>query len=169
VALNLHTATYQFKHALVQDAAYATLIRSNREQLHKSIVGALKEHFPETEHIEPQLLARHCDQAGLAAEASRYWLQAGRLAMASSSIKEARLQLEQGLRSVQRMPKGVEQRRLEFDLYAALGQAMMAIEGYASTGVAKALTSAEKHSSSLTSVSFVCMRSTQVGHLTLNR
>jgi class 3 adenylate cyclase/tetratricopeptide (TPR) repeat protein len=138
------TATYQFKHALVQDAAYATLIRSNREQLHKSIVAALKKNFPETEHIEPQVLAKHCDQAALAAEAASYWLQAGRLAMANSSTKEARVQLEQGLQSVRRMPEGLDQRRLEFDLYAALGQVLMAIEGYASTAVGQTLGHAEK-------------------------
>jgi hypothetical protein len=137
-------ATYMFKHALVQDAAYATLIRSNREQLHKSIVGALRERFPETEHIEPQLLAKHCDQAALAAVAARYWLQAGRLAMTNSSTKEAKLQLEQGLQSVRRMPEGLDQRRLEFDLHAALGHALMATEGYASTAVAQQLGVAEK-------------------------
>jgi class 3 adenylate cyclase len=138
------TATYQFKHALVQDAAYATLIRSNREQLHKTIVQALKEHFPETEHIEPQLLAKHCVQAALVAEAARYWLKAGRLAMANSSTKEARVQLEQGLQSVGRMPKGIDQRQLEFDLHATLGQALMAIEGYGSASVAQAVGNAEK-------------------------
>jgi class 3 adenylate cyclase/tetratricopeptide (TPR) repeat protein len=137
-------ATYQFKHALVQDAAYATLIRSNREQLHKSIVKALKEHFPETEHIEPQLLAKHCDQAALGAEAARYWLKAGRSAIANSSTKEARLQLEQGLQSVRRMPDSVDQKGLEFDLQAALGQAVMAIEGYGSAAVGQTLASAER-------------------------
>jgi tetratricopeptide (TPR) repeat protein len=138
------TATYQFKHALIQDAAYATLLRSNREQLHKSIVGAIKEYFPETEHIEPQLLAKHCDQATLAAEAATYWLQAGRLAMMNSSTIEAKAQLEQGLHSVRRMPEGLDQRQLEFDLDVALGQALMAIEGYGSATVAQTLGSAEK-------------------------
>ena len=137
-------ASYVFKHALVQDAAYATLIRTHRQQLHKDIVRALKEHFPETEQIEPQLLAKHCDQAALAADASRYWLQAGRLAMTNSSTKEARLQLEQGLQSVRRMPNTVDQSRLEFDLHAALGQAVMATEGYASSTVGQTFGSAEK-------------------------
>jgi predicted ATPase len=137
------TATYQFKHALVQDAAYATLIRSSREQLHKSIVRALHEHFPETEHIEPQVLAQHCDQAALATEASTYWLKAGRLSLANSSAKEAKVQLEQGLQSVRRMHEGVDQRRLEFDIHTALGQALMAIEGYGSAAVSRAVGSAE--------------------------
>jgi class 3 adenylate cyclase/tetratricopeptide (TPR) repeat protein len=138
------TATYQFKHALVQDAAYATLIRSSREQLHKSIVRALKEHFPETEHTEPQVLAQHCDQAALFTDASRYWLKAGRLSLANSSTREAKVQLEQGLQSVRRMAEGLDQRRLEFDLHAALGQALMAIEGYGSATVVQTLGSAEK-------------------------
>jgi predicted ATPase len=70
-------AEYTFKHALVQDAAYSTLLRSSRQQLHARVAATLESRFPEIVAAEPSLLAQHCTEAGLAAKAISYWLKAG--------------------------------------------------------------------------------------------
>ena len=90
-------ATYTFKHALVQDAAYGTLLRSRRQQLHARIAATLEDHFPEIVVTQPALLAQHCAEAGLAEKAVAYWLKAGRQAMARSAMTEAAAQLQKGL------------------------------------------------------------------------
>ena len=82
-------ATYSFKHALVQDAAYGTLLKSRRQQLHARIAQVLEEQFPETAEAQPELLAHHCTQAGLVEKAVDYWYKAGRQAMARSATVEA--------------------------------------------------------------------------------
>jgi predicted ATPase len=66
-------AEYTFKHALVQDAAYGTLLRSRRQQLHARIAETLEKQFREIAAAEPSLMAHHCAEAGLAEEAVRYW------------------------------------------------------------------------------------------------
>ena len=73
-------ATYSFKHALVQDAAYATMLKSRRRQLHASIAKVLVERFPAMAESQPEVVAHHFTEAGLASEAIGYWLKAGRLA-----------------------------------------------------------------------------------------
>src|SRR5438445_7401640 len=75
-------AEYTFKHALVQDAAYSTLLRGRRRQLHARIAATLEDQFPEVVATQPALLARHCAEDGLAEKADAYWLKAGRQAMA---------------------------------------------------------------------------------------
>src|SRR5215472_2746322 len=82
-------AEYTFKHVLVQDAAYSTLLRGRRVQLHARIVAAFEDHFPETVVAQPALLAQHCVQAGLADKAVVYWRKAGQQAMARSATMEA--------------------------------------------------------------------------------
>ena len=82
-------ATYSFKHALVQDAAYGTLLKSKRQHLHARIAQVLEEQFPETAQAQPELLAHHCTQAGLVGKAVDYWYKAGRQAMARSAMVEA--------------------------------------------------------------------------------
>src|SRR5439155_4244085 len=74
-------ATYQFKHALVQDASYASLVRSRRQQLHGQIARALEERFPETVTTQPEVLAHHFTEGGLVESGIDYWLKAGRRAV----------------------------------------------------------------------------------------
>ena len=69
-------AEYTFKHALVQDAAYSTLLRSRRQQIHGRIATTLENQFPETMTAQPELLAHHCGEAGLTEKAVGYWLKA---------------------------------------------------------------------------------------------
>ena len=89
-------ATYSFKHALVQDAAYATLVRAKRQRLHARIAAAIEQHFPETVQAQPELLAHHYTEAGLAEPAIDYWLRAGQRAIARSAMAEALAQLRNG-------------------------------------------------------------------------
>src|SRR5215216_739738 len=90
-------STYSFKHALVQDAAYATLVRAKRQRMHARIAAAIEQHFPETMQTQPELLAHHYMKAGLAEPAIDYWLRAGQRAIARSAMTEALVQLRNGL------------------------------------------------------------------------
>ena len=94
--------TYSFKHALVQDAAYGTLLRSRRQQLHARIAMVLGEVFPDQAGATPELLAHHCTEAGLTAKAVDYWYRAGRQAMARSAMIEATVQLNSSLGTANR-------------------------------------------------------------------
>jgi predicted ATPase len=131
-------ATYSFKHALVQDAAYGTLLKSRRQQLHAGIAQVLEEQFPEAAESQPELLAHHCTQAGLPAEAAAYWLSAGRRALKSSATSEAVVQLTRGLELLSGLPGGVERDRLELDLQVALGGAQLAARGWAAPETGRA-------------------------------
>jgi predicted ATPase len=82
-------AEYTFKHALVQDAAYSTLLRSRREQLHARIAATIEDRFRDVATAQPALLAQHCAEAGLAEKAVGYWLKAGQQALARSAMTEA--------------------------------------------------------------------------------
>jgi class 3 adenylate cyclase/predicted ATPase len=131
-------ATYVFKHALVRDAAYQSLLRSKRQQLHARIVRVLEEHFPETVDTEPELLAQHCTEAGLAERAVDYWHCAGQRALARSATAEAVVQLTKGLEVLVGLPVGAERRRREIGLQLALGPALIAAKGYAAPETGRA-------------------------------
>jgi class 3 adenylate cyclase/predicted ATPase len=120
-------ATYSFKHALVQDAAYGTLLKSRRQQLHARIAKGLEELFPHESEAQPELLAHHCAQAGFAARAIEYWCKAGQHAIARSAMKEAVAHLTAGIDLLHSLP---ESQALEPDLQLALGGALAATEGH---------------------------------------
>jgi class 3 adenylate cyclase len=115
-------AEYTFKHALVQDAAYGTLLRSRRQQLHARVATTLESQFPEIAAAQPTLLAQHCDKADLIEKAIDYRLKAGQKAIEHSAMTEAEAQLRKGLDLLARMPDGTEhqQHELELDLQLAL-------------------------------------------------
>ncbi|MET0527199.1 MAG: adenylate/guanylate cyclase domain-containing protein, partial [Microvirga sp.] len=119
-------AHYAFKHALVRDAAHESLLKSRRQQLHASIARALEEHFPETRDMEPELLARHYAEAGLAEQAVEYWFRAGEQALARSAMAEAVTHLTEGLAVLQSLALGQERQQHELRLQLALGQASIA-------------------------------------------
>jgi predicted ATPase len=123
-------ATYSFKHALVQDTAYGTLLKSRRQHLHARIAQVLEEQFPEMADNEPELLAHHCAQAGLADRAAAYWHEAAQLALARSAAAEAIAQLSRGLDLLQSLPDGPERDRRELDLQVAMGGASLAANGW---------------------------------------
>jgi tetratricopeptide (TPR) repeat protein len=119
-------AEYTFKHALVQDAAYDSLLRSRRQQLHARIAAALKDRSPAIVTAQPALLAHHCTEAGLTEQAIAYWLAAGRQALARSAAAEAAALLRRGLALVPALPDSDRRRETELDLQIALGQALTA-------------------------------------------
>ncbi|WP_418160169.1 AAA family ATPase [Benzoatithermus flavus] len=131
-------ATYTFKHALVQDAAYRSLLRGWRQQLHARIVEALEQHFPDRCEAEPEVLAQHCARARLVGKAVRYWLRAGELAIRRSAMAEAIAQLRTGLGLLEDLPDDRERASLELDLQIALGVASMGAQGWAAPEAGRA-------------------------------
>ena len=131
-------ATYSFKHALVQDAAHGTLLKSRRQQLHARIAEVLETQFPQTAETQPEILAYHCKQAGLSEKAVAYWYQAGRQAMARSAMVEAAAQLTQALELLAGLPGGPDRDHKELDLQIALGAALIATRGWAAPEVERA-------------------------------
>jgi class 3 adenylate cyclase/tetratricopeptide (TPR) repeat protein len=128
-------AEYVFKHALVQEAAYESLLHSRRQQLHLRIAQVLADVEPELARSQPEVLAWHCDRADLAAEAIRHWLSAGRLATARFALADALTHLEHGLAELRRLPESAERDRLSLELHAALGIAYLAKQGWAAEPV----------------------------------
>ena len=124
-------ATYSFKHALVQDAAYGTLLKSRRQHLHTRIAQVLEEQFPEIAEAQPALLAHHCTEAGLTANAVNYRRQAARLAVVQSVHLEAIAEATKGLEALAGLPDGPERRRQELDLQLALGRGLLIAKGLA--------------------------------------
>ncbi|MEJ2379349.1 MAG: adenylate cyclase, partial [Pseudolabrys sp.] len=125
-----HT-TYLFKHALVQDAAYASLLRVTRKTLHQKIAEVLENTFPDVAQTQPELVAYHCTEAGLAEKALGYWLKAGHQAMSRSAMVEAVSRLESGLDLIANIPDSIFRRRRELELRIAHGKALIATKGYA--------------------------------------
>jgi tetratricopeptide (TPR) repeat protein len=128
-------AEYTFKHALVRDAAYSTLLRSRRQQIHAQIAPTLENRFPESAVAQPELMAHHCSEAGLAEKAAAYWLRAGKLSVKRSAVAEAEAQLRRGLGALLGLPDGDDRRQLELELQIALGRAQMASRGFGSRDV----------------------------------
>jgi len=131
-------ATYSFKHALVQDAAYGTLLKSRRQQLHARIGRVLEEQFPETAETQPELLAHHCTEAGQIERAVDYWHQAGRQAIARSAMAEAVAQLSKGLQLLRGMSEGLDRDRRELGLQVSLGMALNPLKGQAAPETGRA-------------------------------
>jgi TOMM system kinase/cyclase fusion protein len=121
--------TYVFKHALIQEAAYQSLLKSTRQQYHQRIAQVLAAQFPETVETQPELLAQHYTEGGLSASAVAYWQRAGHRANARSSHQEAIHHLDNGLKVLKTLPETSERVEREIDLQIALGQALMAARG----------------------------------------
>jgi class 3 adenylate cyclase/predicted ATPase/ABC-type transport system involved in cytochrome c biogenesis ATPase subunit len=137
-------ATYTFKHALVRDAAHESLLNSSRQVLHARIVRVLEEHFPETAVTEPELLARHCMEAGRTEQAVEYWRQAGQQALARSAMAEAVAHLSRGLEVLKGIAPGPDRQRRELELELALGRASIAAKGFAAPQTGRAYTRARE-------------------------
>ncbi len=130
-------ATYLFKHALIQDAAYQSLLKSKRQQYHQQIAQVLEERFPETKETQPELLAHHCTEAGLITQAIPYWQKAGQRASQRSANVEAISHLTKGLDVLKALPDAPERTQQELELQTTLGPALMATKGYAAPEVEK--------------------------------
>jgi predicted ATPase len=126
----LPSATYVFKHALIQEAAYQSLLRSTRQHYHQRIAQVLVERFPETIETQPELLAHHYTEAGLAAQAVPYWQRAGQRAIERSANLEAISHLSRGLDALKTLPTAPEHVQQELMLQLALGAPLLMIKGY---------------------------------------
>jgi class 3 adenylate cyclase/predicted ATPase len=131
-------ASYTFKHALVQDAAYESLLRSRRQEIHRQIVLALTEHFPQQASAEPGLLAQHYALAGMAEEAGAAWQEAGQQALSRSAGREAIGHLTRGLGQLSLLPESPERVMRELAAQRLLGTACMNVHGYAAPEVMRA-------------------------------
>jgi predicted ATPase len=125
-------AAYSFKHALVQEAAYQSLLKSRRQQLHARIGQILDERFPRRAEAEPEVLAHHFAEAGLAEKAVEYWLRAGERAIARSAYVEATVHLKRGLDLVPSLPDPTARVDAELRQRTLLGVALGASGGYQS-------------------------------------
>jgi class 3 adenylate cyclase/predicted ATPase len=124
-------ATYLFKHALVQDAAYGTLLREQRRALHARIADTLEVQFADVAESQPELLARHCTDAGLIEKAANMWGKAGQRSLARSALVEAAEQLSRALGQIATLPATPASRREQIKLQVALINALFHVKGYA--------------------------------------
>jgi class 3 adenylate cyclase len=137
-------ASYTFKHALVQDTAYATLLRSRRQHIHADIARALAERFADMIESAPAIIAHHYTQAGLAEPAARYWLAAAELALSRSAPTEASRYVDAGLALVPRLTDRLDCQSLELALQVARANALMPLKGHAAPETVEALTKAKR-------------------------
>jgi predicted ATPase len=128
-------ATYLFKHALIQEAAYQSLLRSTRQQYHQRIAQVLEARFPDLCETQPELLAQHYTEAGLSTQAIPYWQRAGQRAIERSAHLEAVVHLTTGLKVLQALPDSSERTQQELVLQTTLGPALMATKGFAAPDV----------------------------------
>ena len=123
---------YVFKHALIQDAAYSSLLKKSRQQYHEHVAHTLLERFPETAEEQPELLAVHYEAAGDSAKAIQYWMQAGKRALERDAKLEAIAQLYAALTALKRLPEGEDTARLELSIQLTVMPAHMAVHGWPS-------------------------------------
>jgi predicted ATPase len=135
-------ATYRFKHVLIQDIAYQSLLRSTRQQYHQRIAQVLEARFPALCETQPELLAHHYTEAGLAAQAVRYWQRAGQLASDRSANLEAISHCTTGIELLTTLPETPEHTQQALTLYIALGAALQMAKGHAAPEVEHAYTQA---------------------------
>src|SRR5437764_2702676 len=124
-------ATYLFKHALVQDAAYGTLLRQPRCALHARIAQVLESQFADIAESQPELLARHCTEAGQIEKAAGLWGKAGQRSLERSALVEALAQLTRALDQIAALPGTPALRREQIKLQVALLTPLLHVKGYA--------------------------------------
>ena len=135
-------ATYLFKHALIQDAAYQSLLKSTRQQYHQRIAQVLEAQFPDTAETQPELLAHHYTEAGLREQAIAYWQRAGQQASPALGQPGSSPTPNQGLELLATLPETPARVQQELDLQLALGPTLMAAKGYAAPEVEQTYTRA---------------------------
>jgi class 3 adenylate cyclase/tetratricopeptide (TPR) repeat protein len=142
-------ASYTFKHALVRDAAYESLLKRRRQELHARIAASIEALFPQHVEAQPEVIAGHFAEAALAEKAIPYWLRAGRLAANRSANMEAIAHLKSGLACAQALAFGEQRARFELSLQLALGGPLIATKGFPSREAEAAYQRAEELSREL--------------------
>jgi TOMM system kinase/cyclase fusion protein len=135
-------ATYLFKHALIQDAAYQSLLKSTHQQYHQRIAQVLEARFPDICETQPELLAHHYTEAGLNAQAVDYWQRAGEHASDRSAYLEAISHLTTGIELLKTLPETPEHTQHTLALHIALGAALQITKGHAAPEVEQTYTQA---------------------------
>jgi class 3 adenylate cyclase/predicted ATPase len=135
-------ATYTFKHTLIQDAAYQSLLRSTRQQYHQRVAQVLTERFPDTAETQPELLAHHYTEAGLTEQAIAYWQRAGQHASDRSANQEAISHFTTGIALLKTLPETPARTQQAVTLYIALGTALQVAKGFGAPEVEDAYTQA---------------------------
>jgi class 3 adenylate cyclase len=137
-------ATYIFKHALVQDTAYASLLRARRQRIHADIARALEERFADQVESAPAIIAHHYAQAGLPEPAARYWLKAAELGLSRSAPTEASRYVDAGLALIRHLTDGPDRQSLELALQVVRANALTQTRGFAEPETVAALTEAKR-------------------------
>jgi class 3 adenylate cyclase/predicted ATPase len=140
----LPDANFLFKHALVQDAAYGTLLRSQRRELHARIARVLEARLATGAPEQPEILAHHCGQAGLIEKAVAYWQEAGERSKARSAMTEAIRHMRNALDLLFHLPDTPKCRSTEIELQLALGGALIAAKGHATEETGRAYARARR-------------------------
>lgn len=131
-------ATYLFKHALVRDAAYESLLKSKRAWFHTCIAKCINELYPAQAATEPELLAQHYTEAGLTVEGVTQWIEAARRATRGSAHREALAQLDRALKLLAVLPEGNQKPRFALDIQTLRAGALMTTRGYVAPETADA-------------------------------
>jgi hypothetical protein len=137
-------ATYIFKHALVQDAAYESQLKSRRQEMHRKINAVITKGFPEIVESQPETLAIHYAEAGMIPEAIAEWLRAGQQASGRSALAEAIVDYERGIALLATLPAASPARAYELPLQLSLGIALLMTRGYSAPEVAGPLSRARE-------------------------
>ena len=137
-------STYLFKHALIQDTAYQSLLKSRRQQLHRQIAQVLEEQFPDTKATQPELLAHHYTEAGLISQAIPYWSEAGQKASQRFANAEAVNHLTRGLEQLKTIADSHARAQQELVLQLTLGNVLLTTQGYAAPEVVSTYTRARE-------------------------
>jgi tetratricopeptide (TPR) repeat protein len=132
-------ASFIFKHALIQDSAYNSLLKKRRQGIHARIGAALETRFPEIVSHQPELVAHHFTEADIAAKGAEYWLKAGVKAQAISANVEAISHLTYGLKVLQSIPESSARDQLELGFQLTLAPVLMAARGWSATEVGTAI------------------------------
>jgi predicted ATPase len=136
--------TYLFKHALLEDALYNSLVKAKRQQLHRRIGEVLEKQFPQTAETQPELLAYHFTEGGLTEKAVCFWLKAGQRSRDRSAVSEAISHLKKGLELLGNVEESRERAALELQFLTTLGPAYIAARGYAAPEVGPILVRARE-------------------------
>ena len=132
------TASYTFRHALVHEVAYQSLLRKTRQKYHHKIAEVLATKFPEKIQENPEIMAHHCNEAGNYESAVQYWMLAGRMAIQRSANADATVHLNNALQALQNLPDSAHSAEAELQIQASLGLAYMLLNGYGADEVQSA-------------------------------
>ena len=130
-----HRARYEFRHALLREVAYASILKRRRQEHHANAADALAHRFSALAAREPEVVAHHYSEAGSAAEALHYWRAAGVRALGGASFLEAAEHFRRGLDAVEQIPASADRDRHEVEFLSHLGASLQAGRGYAAPGV----------------------------------